>query len=102
MNEVPTRPAIRPKVIIIGVIVLILALVGAVAYAWLSENPIYPSYDPNRPTAAQQKAVDDAVEWRENRVLGCLTVITPAVHPETGARHTFSDSCTAPGWVSEN
>lgn len=102
MNNTPSRLPIRPKIVIIGVSVLILWLVGAAAYIWLSENPIYPSYDLNRPTAAQQKAIDDAVAWRENRVLGCLTVITPAVHPNTGARHTFSDSCIAPGWVSEN
>lgn len=102
MKAVSSHPSIRPKVVIIGVSVLILWIVGAAVYIWLSEHPIYPSYDPNRPTAAQQQAIDDATAWRENRVLGCLTVMTPAVHPETGARYVFSDSCTAPGWVSEN
>ena len=102
MKQSPPRPVIRLKVIVISVSVLILSLAGAVSYAWFLEHPIYPAYDPDHPTAAQQAAINDAVEWRENRVLGCLTVITPAVHPETGARHTFTDSCTAPGWISEN
>lgn len=104
MKALPSRPVIRLRVIIIAVGVLIVSLVSVGAYVWFSEHPIhiYPSYDPSHPTAAQQNAIEDAREWRENRILGCLTVVTPAVHPETGARYTFSDSCMAPGWVSEN
>lgn len=101
MKQASRRPFIRFKVIIVAVSLLVLCFVGIAIYAWFLENPMYPSYDPKRPTAAQQKAIDDAVSWRENQVLGCLTVITPAVHPETGARHTFTDSCVAPGWVGE-
>jgi hypothetical protein len=96
------RPSIRLKVVIVAVSLLILCLVGVMAYAWFLENPIYPSFDPEHPTAAQQRAIDDALQWREGRVLSGFPVGTPAVDPKTGARYAFPDSVLPPGWVSEN
>ena len=103
MKKISRRPLIRPKVTIFAVSLLAVCLISVVAYAWLLENPIYPAFDPEHPTAMQQKAIDDALQWRESRgILSGFPAATSAVDPKTGARYTFVDSNIPPGWVSEN
>lgn len=48
---------------------------------------------------SKQEAIDAAKQYQPSG--NCTQVMTPAVHTETGARHTFSSGCIAPGWERE-
>lgn len=51
---------------------------------------------------AQQQAINEGLDYlKEQGPEMCATVMTPAMHIETGARYTFNDSCLPPGWEAE-
>lgn len=45
----------------------------------------------------REQALEQARNWRPTGP--CTTVMTPAVHVETGATYTFTSGCLPPGWV---
>jgi hypothetical protein len=47
---------------------------------------------------SQAKAIEEAKKYRPSGI--CTAVMTPAVHPSSGAQYTFSSGCLAPGWVA--
>lgn len=48
----------------------------------------------------ESKVLSEAAAWRKSQTsLSCTTAMTPAIHTETGVKHTFSDGCLPPGWV---
>lgn len=58
--------------------------------------------DGDKTPEAQQRAISEALQNRANSASRvCATVLTDAVHPETGAKYTFPDSCLPPGWERE-
>lgn len=73
---------------------LVVVSAGAGLYALANGDK-----DGDKSPEAQQRAISEALQKRNNPSdTSCATVLTDAVHPETGAKYTFSDSCLPPGW----
>jgi hypothetical protein len=80
----------KRTVIIIGITVAAVVTLGAVLFLGM------------RSSSAQERAIQEALEWRSSEVRICPQVISPAVHTGSGARYTFNDGCLPPGWVRQN
>ncbi len=78
-----------------------LAVIVAIAVVVTSGYALFGRTKSASPQA-QQQTINEGLDYlREQGSQTCATVVTPAIHTETGAKYTFSDSCLPPGWEVE-
>lgn len=90
------------KVILSVVTVVVLALIGALVWAVVSdveEDNLQSERSKAKIDDRVEAVIDKAERFRPPAGTACLTVMTAARHTETGATYTFPSSCLPAGWV---
>lgn len=90
------------KVILSVVTVVVLALIGALVWAAVSnveEDNLQSERSKAKIDDRVEAVIDKAERFRPPAGTACLTVMTAARHTETGATYTFPSSCLPAGWV---